>query len=99
MLYATGLHRGTLSTLWWGRSDAIKYETASTALLLQVEAPIEKVYNIWANRLNYAEWFDLVGQVSTGACPALTLYQTPCRSPHSSHAGCSCLQIGQSVVG
>ena len=31
--------------------------------ILQVEAPVDKVYQIWANRLNYSEWFDLIGQV------------------------------------
>ena len=29
----------------------------------QVEAPLDKVYKIWSNRLNYNEWFDLIGQV------------------------------------
>ena len=30
----------------------------------QVDAPLAKVYRIWANRINYNEWFDLIGQVS-----------------------------------
>ena len=30
---------------------------------LQVDAPIEKVYQIWSNRLNYSEWFDHISQV------------------------------------
>ena len=29
----------------------------------QVDAPLAKVYRIWANRINYNEWFDLIGQV------------------------------------
>ena len=30
---------------------------------LQVDAPIEKVYQVWSNRLNYSEWFDHISQV------------------------------------
>ncbi len=43
----------------------------------QVEAPIDKVYKIWSNRLNYSEWFDLMGQV----IPAIPICLThPCSS-------------------
>ena len=31
----------------------------------QVDASVSKVYRIWANRINYNEWFDLIGQVCT----------------------------------
>ena len=39
----------------------------------QVEAPIDKVYKIWSNRLNYSEWFDLMGQV----IPAIPICLNP----------------------
>lgn len=32
---------------------------------MQVDASVSKVYRIWANRINYNEWFDLIGQVRT----------------------------------
>lgn len=32
---------------------------------MQVDASVSKVYRIWANRINYNEWFDLIGQVCT----------------------------------
>lgn len=35
------------------------------ACIVQVDAPIDKVYKIWSNRLNYNEWFDLIGQVGS----------------------------------
>lgn len=29
----------------------------------QVDAPLSKVWRVWSNRMNYNEWFDLIGQV------------------------------------
>ncbi|BDA47792.1 hypothetical protein COCOBI_11-0490 [Coccomyxa sp. Obi] len=38
-------------------------ELIQHTLTVQVDAPVSKVYRIWANRLNYNEWFDLIGQM------------------------------------
>lgn len=60
----------------------------SVALHPQVEAPIDKVYKIWSNRLNYSEWFDLIGQVN----PACPVQVGPSQALHSeTSAGCSML--------
>lgn len=31
---------------------------------MQVNAPLGKVFEVWRERGNYAEWFDLIGQVN-----------------------------------
>ena len=33
---------------------------------VQVDAPLDKVFEVWRERGNYAEWFDLIGQVIIG---------------------------------
>ncbi|EIE18215.1 hypothetical protein COCSUDRAFT_60416 [Coccomyxa subellipsoidea C-169] len=38
-------------------------ELIEHTLSIQVDAPVSKVYRVWANRINYNEWFDLIGQV------------------------------------
>ena len=30
---------------------------------LQVDAPVSKVFEIWEDRMNWNDWFDLIGQV------------------------------------
>ena len=32
---------------------------------VQVNAPLSKVFEVWRERGNYAEWFDLIGQVTS----------------------------------
>jgi hypothetical protein len=41
-------------------------------MAMQVDASVSKVYRIWANRINYNEWFDLIGQVCTLATTILS---------------------------
>ena len=38
--------------------EQIKHE-----ITMHVEAPIRFCYNVWADRLNYTEWFDLIAEV------------------------------------
>ena len=45
------------------RTPASMASESNNELWPQVEAPLDKVYKIWSNRLNYNEWFDLIGQV------------------------------------
>ena len=41
--------------------EQIKHE-----ITVQVEAPLQVCYDVWADRLNYLEWFDLISEVRQG---------------------------------
>lgn len=52
---------------------------ACTLLLacVQVHAPLSKVFEVWRERSNYVEWFDLIGQVIVIASIAALLLTWP----------------------
>ena len=39
-------------------------EDITHEVITTVEAPVSKCFKIWENRMNWLEWFDLLGQVS-----------------------------------
>ncbi|KAK9806711.1 hypothetical protein WJX72_000223 [[Myrmecia] bisecta] len=86
-------------------------EEVSHELVVHVDAPVSNVFQIWENRLNYCEWFDLIGQVALhrddprfasyflfykfGMTPVLELYSTL----HRSHVVENELIVEESVDG
>lgn len=42
----------------------ISEETVQHEITVHVEAPLEFCYSVWADRLNYTEWFDLIAEMA-----------------------------------
>ena len=60
----------------------------------QVHAPLSKVFEVWRERGNYAEWFDLIGQV----CSLLVLRRQDSYGHHLLHSK-SPFGTAEAVVG
>lgn len=43
-------------------------EDITHEVITTVDAPVSKCFKIWENRMNWLEWFDLLGQVSSRLC-------------------------------
>lgn len=42
---------------------ALSEQQIKHEITVHVEAPLEYCYSVWADRLNYTEWFDLIAEV------------------------------------
>ena len=76
--------------------EQIKHE-----ITVRVSAPLEYCYSVWADRLNYTEWFDLIAEVrrcSWGSLLAPQPGTLPCLRVYAG-SGSTALPRGTDALG